>query len=156
MVPLHPVTCEKIIGINHITPDFILINLISSQLHTCDRLGWMYCRSGDTSCRFSGRLDSEGWSGWGGEENHDLSGDLRFWITSAALRVSLCFRYLYIAVILWNIVLAILVLLLLLWLLLKLDTFTNFLHNFFLSLMFILPFIDSIEYCAAILEGWRF
>ena len=59
----------------------------------------MSCKSGGTSYRFPGKFSSEGWYLWVGELKKS---DFRFWIASDDWRVYLCFRYLYIADILWN------------------------------------------------------
>ena len=47
-------------------------NKISSKFHTCDGKGWVSCKYGGTSCRFTGRFSSEGWSFLGGEEKRRL------------------------------------------------------------------------------------
>ena len=60
---------------------------------------YMSCIYDITSYRLPGRYSYEGWYCWGSEVK---KGDFRFWIESDAWRVSLCFRSLYIANILWN------------------------------------------------------
>ena len=88
----------------------------------------MSCRSGGTSCSLPGMISYIGWYGWGGEK---YLGDLRFWIARDDWRVSWCFRSLYIAAILWNIIQDSLVSLCDAWLLLNMDTFTNPEQDFF-------------------------
>ena len=81
--------------------------------------------------------------GW--QIKKDLDSDFLFCIERDSWRVSLCFRSLYITDILWNIIQDTLGSLWLEWLFLKLDTFTNPVHNFFFDDILITPFIDILE-----------
>ena len=135
--------------VNNLYVDNILLqlplgsNTISLQFHNCNRQSWMSCRSGRTTCSSTVRLVSNGWYSWGGEKD---AGNLNFCIAIDAWRVYWCFRSLYIADILWNIIQASLGSLCEARVFTKLDTFTNPVRLLFFSVfMIILHFIHLLD-----------